>query len=220
MKKIILINTLVFFLTGCAGIGKYAVNVDSIAAYDAFDHTTYAIIPGAGVSDGLEFDSYANQLESVLAGLGFIRKQDTKDASVDVLLSYRVGKAQVSNYTTSVPEWGITGYRGSYTRGTMVGNQYTGITTYVPAYGIAGYRQVSNTVTDYPLSIQILAKSSDTSKEKTRELWQTTITAMSSKPDLRRAFPIMLYAAAPYVGGDTGGIKTIMVPSSLFPEAQ
>jgi len=208
-------------LGGCAGVGNYTVNVDAISAPDALNYRTYAIVPGPGATLGLEFERYAQHIERALETKGMSRTPDAATAESVVVLGYAVGQAQISNYTTSIPQWGRTGYSGSQTHGTMVGNQYSSTTTYTPTYGITGYQQISGTITSYPLGIFLLAGTRDATRPgQVRELWQTNITAGSKRPDLRSAFPVMIYAATPYLAGDSGGMRAVRVPRADFPEAQ
>src|SRR5690606_17178124 len=130
---------------------------------------------------------------------------------------YRVGQAHTSSYTTSVPQWGQTGYSSAHTSGMVTGNYYSANTYYTPTYGITGYQQISNSVTSYPLAVFLNAATRDeTAPDQTRHLWQLSISASSRTGDLRSAFPFMLYGAAPFLGTDSGGVKSVQVPHTAF----
>jgi hypothetical protein len=41
--------------------------------------------------------------------------------------------------------------------------------------------------------------------KQVKQLWRTTVTSVGKSADLRSAVPVLMYAAIPYVSGDTKG---------------
>lgn len=217
MNKLTLITIISFLVSGCAGLGTYAVNVDAIAASNANEYKTYAVMPGVGASPGLEFDVYAKHVKSALQEKGLHSVDNVDAADAILLVGYQVGKANTSTHTSSVPVWGRTGYSGAQTYGYRVGNQYSSTTTYTPTYGVTGYRQVTSNQTIYPFMINLFAFKVDKAvKDKIKEVWSVNIMAESINQDLRKAFPFMIYAATPYIGEDSNGFVKVRVPKNVF----
>jgi hypothetical protein len=80
-----------------------------------------------------------------------------------------------------------------------------------PTYGVTGSRTYSGSYTHFPRHLNLnaidLIEYRDTQKEK--EVWSTMIYSEGSSSDLRRVFPIMVAAAIPYLGENTG--KRVLV---------
>lgn len=201
-------------LTGCATVGppQFHVKVDSLASPAAETKKTYILLPGnEGVTwDDLQFQEYAAYVLRVLAYQGFELADEPGKADVAVVLAYGIGDPETRQYTYSMPVWGKTGVSSSSTSGSIstFGNtaSYSGTTTYTPSYGITGYRTGTGTRTSYfryaLLTGFDIKKYEETGKAI--QLWNTSITSSGSSGDLRRVFPILMGAAAPHLGTNTG----------------
>ncbi len=204
---------LVAVLSGCA-VNRPEVSVNAISAPDASHYRTYSFLAADEKQQGLEFDQYVAQVEQVLAQKGFVKVARIQPDSFVVSLVTNVGEAQSVTQSGVIPQWGQTGYSGSQTYGSVVGNQYQSSTYYTPTYGVTGYMPYSNTVTYYPIGFILTAWALAPDGKNIRQIWSVTTTGRSQNGDLRSAFPRMLQATAPYIAGDTRGIVKITVPNN------
>lgn len=212
MRKILLL-ILIFALTGCAyQQHQPKVSINAIAGPESLSFSTYAISPTSESGHGLVFDQYAGQIERVLSDRGFVRIDDMPKADVGIFLETKVGQAQTSSYTAAIPNWGQTGYSGSQTYGSFVGNQYYSNTTRTPTYGVTGYTPYTVTSTSYPVGFSLGAWVRSGDDRIIKQIWSVTVTSSSINGDLRALFPAMLNAASPYIGLDTGGIISVPMP--------
>jgi hypothetical protein len=213
MRKTLLF-LLVVSLSGCAALNRPEVSVNAISAPDVGNYRTYIFMAADEQQRGLEFDQYVAQVERVLAQKGFVEVGTSQQSSFVVELTTKVGEMQSITSSGVMPQWGQTGYSGSHTYGSVVGNQYQSSTYYTPTYGVTGYTPYSSTVTYYPIGFKLTAWALAPDGSHIRQIWSVTATAGSRNGDLRSAFPQMLRAAAPYIAGDTRGVLTVKVPSN------
>jgi hypothetical protein len=201
-------------LMGCATSGKpaYSVDVDSLASAKAASQKTYLLIPGnEGITwDDLQFQEYAIYLMRVLDAQGYKSAQSMDEADVAIILSYGIGDPQAHQYSYSLPTWGETGVSSSKTYGTArtYGNRTSvnSTTVYTPSYGITGYNTHVGTSIQYFRYAFITGYDLEEFNRsgKQIQLWQTTITSAGSSGDLRRVFPALIGASAPYLATNTG----------------
>ncbi len=199
-------------LAGCATQPKFNVAVDSLASPVAENHRTYVLLPGnEGVTwDDLQFQEYALYVMRVLHAQGFVSAEKAEDADVAIVLSYGIGDPQTQEYTYSLPVWGQTGVSAAHTYGTATayGNTatYSGTTTYTPTYGVTGYTAHTGSLTTYFRYALITAYDFKEFRESNKQvqLWRTTVASSGSSGDLRRVFPVLVSAAAPYLAKNTG----------------
>ncbi|HOX87441.1 MAG TPA: hypothetical protein PKW76_14595 [bacterium] len=191
---------------------EYNVEIDGLASVDAKDYKTYILLPGnEGITWGdLQFQEYANYVMRVLSVHGYQPAEKAEDADVAIILSYGIGEPQTKHFTYTLPQWGQTGVYSSSTSGTATnyGNWTTfrTKTTSIPSYGITGYTSHVGSVTTYFRYVYLTAYNFIIFKESSKQiqLWQTTITSQGKSGYLREVFPILISAAAPYLGKDTG----------------
>lgn len=201
-------------LAGCATVKQptFNVAVDSLASSEALSKKTYILIPGnEGVTwDDLQFQEYAGYLMRVLNAKGYISAKSPEDADLAIILSYGIGDPQTHQYSYSLPTWGQTGVSSANTYGTATtyGNtaSVNATTTYTPTYGVTGYNTYTGTATTYFRYALITGYDFEKYKEANKQvkLWQTTVTSTGSSGDLRRVFPVLVGASAPYLATDTG----------------
>ncbi|VUX45265.1 conserved exported hypothetical protein [Candidatus Defluviicoccus seviourii] len=191
---------------------KFHITIDSLASVSAPQYRTYILLPGnTGVTwDDLQFQEYAVYVMRVLHSRGFVLAHETQNAEVAIVLSYGIGTPEARQYSFSLPVLGQTGVSSAHTYGaaTSYGNTatYSGTTTYLPSYGITGLTTYTGTVTEYFRYTLITAYDFKEFKQSGRQvqLWHTTVTSSGSSGDLRRVFPVLLGAAAPYLATSTG----------------
>ncbi|MEZ7493849.1 hypothetical protein QO198_20120 [Pseudoalteromonas distincta] len=220
-------NFIVWFsisiLFGCASTQpSFTVSVDSLASPTADSHKTYILIPGnEGILEtDLQFKEYESYLVRVLNSQGYTPANSGDEADLAIILSYGIGEPQSHKYSYSLPTWGQTGVSSSNTYGTATtyGNttSVNTSTTYTPTYGVTGSTNHTGTSITYHRYALITgydyAKFKQTKAEI--QLWKTTISSVGSSGDLRRVFPVLIAASAPYLGTNTGQIIPVSIKES------
>lgn len=203
-----------FFLPaiGCA-TEKYTCSVNAIASTDSLPSKTYVILSGTeGVRvDDLQFMEFARYVDRALQMRGYMKVRDLRDAGYAIFLSYFIGDPQTHVSTYLIPHIGQTGIASSSSVGTLYnfGNYgvYSGTTTYQPSYGISGYSTGLRTTTTYThvMSLAAVDVNYFRTTNQIRNPWLLAVASTGPSPDLRRIFPVMIAAAQPYVGRNSGG---------------
>ncbi|MBN1595840.1 hypothetical protein JW933_07940 [candidate division FCPU426 bacterium] len=211
MKKAIL-PMLVFamaLMTGCAHV--YHARVDAINDGRMSDNKTYIIVPGnANTAAGdLQFREFARYLQRALQQNGFIAASENTPPDVEIYLSYGIGNPRPRIRTYTVPVWGQTNTEITTTESThktQTGVHTTTTTDITPEYGVTGYTTQDQVLTVYPKYVEIDAYSIKNAKpgDRLEQLWKTTIRSEGKKNEIRSVFPILMAAAAKYLGGNTG----------------
>ena len=222
MRKILLLLCICIFVTGCASIRPFNVKINSIKGDQMAEGHKCIIYPGlkdVSVND-LQFSEYANYLERALNKKGITIVKNPDEADSAVFLSYGIGDPQKHTYSYSVPIYGQTGVSSSTTFGTVstLGNMgtFSGTTINTPSYGIVGATSNIGSYVIYTRFIGIVAYDLNLYRESKTEkqLWKTDIVSTGSTGDLRTVFPILMGAAYPYIGEDTGKqVKVILTES-------
>ena len=195
---------------------RYAVAVSGIADQEMKPKKKYVLLSGEeGIQEtSLQFKEYASFVNRALSAKGYILVDEHNEAETAIFLTYGIGDPTTSTYTYSVPVWGQTGVSSSSTYGTVSSyggyGTYSGTTTYTPTYGITGYSSRVGQQTTYFRHAELTAVdlASFTGPEST-PIWKTTIGSSGTSGDLRHVFPVMLGAAAEYIGENTGEIISI-----------
>ncbi|HID69608.1 MAG TPA: DUF4136 domain-containing protein [Desulfobacterales bacterium] len=211
-KSIVLLLLTVFLLLGCAIGPSFLVKVDSISIPEVISEKTFILLPGLKDvnSNDLQFKEYASYVERALTSAGYIKAKDFKDARIAIFLSYGIGAPKEHVYSYSLPVWGQTGVSSSTTYGTITSygsyGTFRGTTTYTPTYGITGY---TTHIGSYTTFFRFLILDAVDLKKYRRSgkvihIWRTTVTSRGSSGDLRRVFPVLVAAAKPYIGTNTG----------------
>ena len=110
----------------------------------------------------------------------------------------------------SMPTEVQTGISSSHTYGWLhsYGNSatYSGTTTYTPTYGVVGSRQHTGTYINFTryISLDALDLKIYRGSKQEKQIWKTGIFSTGHSGDLRRVFPVMIAAAAQYIGENTG----------------
>jgi dihydrodipicolinate synthase/N-acetylneuraminate lyase len=77
--------------------------------------------------------------------------------------------------------------------------------TFVPTYGVTGYTSGTYTQTTYSQFAIIEAfDSSDAEQPSASQVWRVDLESIGQRNDLRQGLPIMLAAAMPYIGSNSG----------------
>lgn len=211
-KNITPLLFLLVLMLGCAGGNRFLVKVDAISSPKISNEKKYILLPGLKDvrPNDLQFQEYADYVVRALKSKGYIRVKEPDDASIAIFLSYGIGEPKEHLYSYSLPVWGKTGVSSSTTQGTMtaLGNNvsYHGTTTYTPTYGITGYKSHTGSYTSFFRFLILDAVDFKVFKqsEKIKEVWKTTVTSTGTVGDLRRVFPVLVAAARPFIGRNTG----------------
>ncbi|UTM57068.1 hypothetical protein L4174_014910 [Photobacterium sp. CCB-ST2H9] len=210
----LLILVLFLGLSGCSTLGQPTFNVvvDSLTSGTAQHQKTYVLLPGnAGVSvNDLQFREYSTYLVRVLQAKGYVAATTPESAEQAIFLSYGIGEPQTQHYSYQLPTWGQTGvafansYKTTSTFGSMTSQ--TGTTMNTPSYGITGYQTYTASETTFLKYVQIegVAFDKNSRSETPVPLWKTTATSSDASDDLRRVFPVLVAASAPYLAANTG----------------
>jgi len=212
MQKMIFASVFAVFLVGCAIGQRFQINVDSISATDAGIKHKYILLSGLKDVDlaDLQLREYASYVERALGLAGYSNAGDFKDASIAVFIAYGIGDPKDHQYSYSLPVWGQTGVSSSTTHGTIssYGSSatYHGTTTYTPTYGITGYTTQVGSYTTFLRFLILDAVDLDEYRrsKKVVQIWKTTVTSRGTSGDLRRVLPVLVTAAKPYIGTNTG----------------
>jgi hypothetical protein len=198
-------------LTGCSQ--GLILKVDSIAAREAGPGQSYVLLSDMeNVSeDDLYFREFSAYVHAALRQHGFQRAASSGSAALKVYFSYGVTPGAMEYYVTSTPiyEW-VGGEVVTYseTETDADGNvlRKSGRTTLPYREEVVGYDQIRHSYTPYTSHVILDARNAKSGAP----VWKTTVTATDGKAgDLRGTMPILIDVAAPWVGRDTRGIKTI-----------
>ena len=196
----------------------FYVKVDSINSGENVANKSFIILPGVkdfSVND-LHFKEYAKYVKRAFEAKGYTIVEAPENAEVVVFMKYGISDPEEHSYLYSVPVWGQTGYSSSTTTGSTYSHggitSYSETTTYTPNYGVVGNETRRGTYVTYFCYLVLNAYDFKAYRESEKEvqLWKTIITSSGSSGDLRVVVPILVAAAKPYIGDNTGkkiGIK-------------
>lgn len=205
MKKIFLLIVLII-LQGCQS--RIVVTVDSINTKEAKEKINYIILPGNQGCDesNLEYKEFSSLAEKALKLKGFHKSKSEEEADLLIYLSYHISKPNVFQYAYETPVYGQTGYASSIKSGSVNVYKnhmnYSESTTYQPLYGIIGYEtKIRSEVSyDYSFNLKAIDMKHYLNSQKIVPVWETRVTSFGKSEDLRKVFPIMIYASKDYFG--------------------
>lgn len=193
-------------LSSCA---SYQIKVDSISSKDIPEGRVF-VIP-ATKENRLVTSEFKSYVEQAMRNKGYKIATTAKDSDVVVVFSYDVSSRErlVSrpNYKWVAPQ--------SYnfnSNSSNFGSNQTQTSGTITESGIGHMEQAGSstaTETNYTRSLTISAfESSDLSKPKgtvPTEIWRTEVYSVGTSGDMRRIFPALMAASAPYIGINTRG---------------
>lgn len=211
MLKRIAILLLLGLLPSCVfGPAPYEITVDALAAREGVGATTYVLAPGnPGVSaEDLQYQEYARLLDRALQAQGYSAAQSQQNAELTIVLSYGVHGPFTQTESYSRPTWGHVGFRRIYHDVPRCDRVPGSRASYslAPTYGVTGYSTGSFSVTTYSQYTTIEAFHSTDFEQPSSSvvLWRVDLTNVGESSDLRQGFPVMLAAAMPYIGSNSG----------------
>ncbi len=213
MRIFFILLSFTLVLTASCAIGpRCFVKVDSISSPKGNSKKTYILLSGIKDVDptDLQFKEFASYVEKALTLSGYTKAKNFEDAEIAIFLSYGIGDPKEHVYSYSLPVWGQTGVSSSTTYGTITSHgsysTYQGTTTYTPSYGIKGYTYHVGSYTTFFRFLILDAVDLEEYKQsgKVVEVWKTIVTSKGPSGDLRRVFPVLVAAARPFIGTNTG----------------
>lgn len=210
MKKILLILLLGLcggLFCGCAT--KYNVNVNGFTSGPGATLGSACIIlpASSNVANDLAFREYSAYVADALAKKGYRVVQSAEQAQTGVLMSYWVGDPLEKIHSS--PSVGFsTGFYHGWGRGWRHGGWGFGPSFYFPLDDISSY-------TTYGCYLSLAAYDINQYKltGQMNYTWQLTVALRSSSSDLRAMMPVMVAAAMPYIGHNTGRQVVVTIPA-------
>ncbi len=137
ISKLLLPLCAIWLLSGC----MVETQVDAYSAIPAdIEPKTVFVAPYEGTnSNDLEWQTNARTFAAVLAEKGFSVVSRQKDARLTAYFGFAVDQGERIQTAYSIPQWGVTGYSGASTYGSVYGSSYSATTILNPTYGITGY---------------------------------------------------------------------------------
>jgi hypothetical protein len=145
---------LAIFLSGCMQV-QTQVDAYSEIPEDLEPKTIY-LVPYKGTSaSNLEWKANAKILAQVLKEKGFSVVRNRRDARLTAFFGFGIDRGQQVSTPYTIPQYGVTGYSGANTYGSVYGNTFTAHTTFTPTYGVTGYSSGTITEVHYTRSVSI-----------------------------------------------------------------
>lgn len=204
---------------GCAHNPRFLVQVDSIRdASPSAEKKSYLLLPANDKElnlDDLQFKEFGGYVQRALMKKGYTIPGKPEDLQVIILMGYGIGDPQTHHFAFSYPIFGQTGGGYSTFNASTYGSggyaHTTGSIQQMPTFGVVGSGIAAGSITTYQRYLILWATDVDEYKKsgKIKTLWKTTVTSEGVSNDLRRVFPVMVTAALPYIGSNTGQKVTI-----------
>lgn len=144
-QKMVSWKAVVFFCASLALMGcttQVNTQVDAYSSIpDDIEPRTVYIAPFRGMSSSdLQWQAHARVLAAVLNEKGFTIAPRQRDARLTAFFGFGIDQGETVQTSYSIPQWGVTGYSGATTTGSVFGSSFRATTTYTPRYGVTGYR--------------------------------------------------------------------------------
>ena len=192
-------------ITGCTT--SYRVYVSGLGQSTP-EMRRYVLLPAAAditVHD-LQFQEFARYIHVSLATQEYEPVDEVAQADVVLFMHYGIGNPQ--QVTSTYPIIGKTGGGTSTFSGTVYGTggsaQASGTVTKKPQYGVVGTGAATKTRYTRHLILEAVDARHYLRTEEIMPVWKTTVTSTGKTGDIRRVFPVLVTAAEPYWGKNTG----------------
>lgn len=161
----------------------------------------------AGEEKSLEWQTYASKLANRLRVMGYTVVSDPADAELAVFLGYAIDEGETVTSTYAIPRFGVTGYSGAQTYGTVgpYGN-FSSSTRLAPTYGVTGYTTGSTTRTIYTRSMAV----NFYNIEKNESVWEMQLSSSGSCGRIITVIDELIEAA--FQGFPTSNGGTVEIP--------
>ncbi|WP_136682511.1 DUF4136 domain-containing protein [Falsirhodobacter xinxiangensis] len=163
------------------------------------------LVPEDGKS--LEWQTVASKLATSLTEKGYTVVASRKQARLTAGLGFLIdgGERVASSY--SIPQYGVTGYSGATTSGTVVGNYYSATTTYTPTYGVTGYSSGTRVDTIFTRGTMLLIQDNNTRQT----VFEAKATSQGDCGNIALVAPVMIEAIlSEFPAGKIGTVTEIV----------
>lgn len=203
--------TVAFGLAGCMSKVKSDVTAFSTLTEDDAGKAVLIAPYDEAQGSSLEWRSYAEIMATKLREKGFRVAERPDQADLVAFFGYAIDGGEQVQTTYSLPEWGVTGYSGAHTTGTVQSygsfGTYSATTTLTPQYGVTGHSTHSVTSTVYTRSLAIDIIDAETGEKK----WEMTLASTGRCGRFAAVAPVFFDAAFQSFPSGSGG--TVMLDS-------
>lgn len=187
-------------LTGCASVApKVETNISVFHELLPAPQsgTTISVLPWRkDLEKSLEFRSYATRMESKLQQYGYnIAASGVKPTFV-LFVDYGIDDGRTVSIPYSIPQFGVTGYSGATTTGTV---STLGSTSYInanttktPTYGVTGYQTGVSNNTVYRRFVNVDVVELGPSGEAVQKRYEGRLKSEGSCGNLPAIMPILI----------------------------
>jgi hypothetical protein len=134
---------LLLALAGCHGMVKSSVQAFAGADAPRTGERVVVVPTAQPDQETLEHRAWVTITEQELTKRGFVVVKPGQQADLVAVVGLALAGSRNVTRSYAIPQYGVTGYSGSNTLGTIsrTGNfaTYQGTTTYTPQYGVTGY---------------------------------------------------------------------------------
>lgn len=164
------------------------------------------------------FEEIAGQLRAELSARGLVEVPGTAQPDVEIVVDYGVGPPRRMSRESTEMIYGMgtmrTVYASTGSRGVGSGS------VYIPTETTAAKRIETSTYFESHLSIVGRQPASSRRNAEMREVWRVEVTTSDQEADVEKLIPLMVTAAARYLGDNSGGRQEVSISSEsvLAPE--
>jgi hypothetical protein len=210
MRSILFAGLCAGALASAAPAATYYVSVSGFSDGAPVGGRKYLLAPEPQLlaqGRGLEMDEFGRHVERALSAKGMVRVFSGTDADLLITLGYGMGTQTHDEVSRSA----IMGQTGTVQRPGVDPATAKPITVTQPVQGVVGYSSATVSVTEHDRWMRLVAVDASTLRAQhvVREHWRLETHSVGSDEDMRAVFPVMAFAAADYVGADTG--KAVLV---------
>lgn len=209
MKRLQLLLVIGFVCCFCLGCAKqYNVDVNGIAAQPPIAlQANCVILPAAYQisSNDLMFQEFSVYVANALNKQGYNVVRGRSDAPTAILLGYGLGEPAEKVNVNSYPTIGFGGYYGGW--GHHGWGWGFGPSIYFPlGYDVDSYTTWGSHLYLAAYDLQLYKQTG-----KLVYAWQVIVNVCSTNNDIRAMVPVMVAAAEPYIGQNTGRQVTVTI---------
>lgn len=217
----------IFLLTGCITVPPKTSEVrSSISEHHSLASTsrsdTFTVLPWRKeLEDSLEYQTYANQAIQSLRSKGFNVVSAGNQAKYAIFLDYGIdtGRSEVVSY--SIPQFGVTGYAGSRTTGTIssfggISNINAQTNNTNPILGVTGYRQRTQTNHIFRRFINMDIVELNAGTPKPRKVYEGRLISEGACGNISSVMPELISSLFSRFPGESGRVRseTVLVTNT------
>lgn len=199
--------------------------ISSVESYSDLNSVSGRRVAVVSLDDALyntlQFKAFAEQVGRRLASHGMVVVEPHDDPDYFAFFDYSIDDGEQVSSTYSVPEFGVTGYSGGYTTGSVSSyggyGTYSSQTTLVPQYGITGYSNRTETWREYTRGISLVIVDIARSTETVPEIvFESGVVSSGSCQRLASMMPYLLNAMFADFPRTTSREHLVEIPPEQF----